>query len=76
LGSAKKGSSKAQYRVATGCGNSTRYLTNDNYPGELRITKLDEINQIAAGTFWFNVVNEKGDIVKVTEGRFDMQYTK
>jgi hypothetical protein len=76
LGSAKKGSSKAQYRVATGCGNSTRYLTNDNYPGELRITKLDEINQIVSGTFWFYGVNENGDTVKVTNGRFDMQFTK
>ena len=52
------------------------YFTFLPSSGQLEMKKFDEINQIAAGTFWFNVVNEKGDIVKVTEGRFDMQYTK
>jgi hypothetical protein len=31
---------------------------------------------IASGTFWFTAVNDKGDTVKVTNGRFDVHYTR
>lgn len=52
------------------------YRTSTPYQGELIIKKFDEINQIASGTFWFNAVNATGDTVHVTDGRFDMQFTK
>jgi Family of unknown function (DUF6252) len=39
--------------------------------GELTITKFDEINKIASGTFWFNAENDKGEKVEVRDGRFD-----
>ncbi len=39
--------------------------------GELTITKFDEINHIASGTFWFDAQNDKGEKVEVREGRFD-----
>lgn len=44
--------------------------------GELKITKLDMKNNIVAGTFWFDVKDNKGVIHQIREGRFDMQFTK
>ncbi len=52
------------------------FYTYSPTSGELLIKKFDEINQIASGTFWFNAVNVNGDTVHVTDGRFDMQFTK
>jgi hypothetical protein len=52
------------------------YFTYFPSSGELVIKRFDEINQIASGTFWFNAVNSNGDTIHVTDGRFDMQFTK
>jgi hypothetical protein len=52
------------------------YQTTDVVKGQLIITYLDEIKQIVAGTFWFDAIDKNGDTVKVTEGRFDMLFTK
>lgn len=50
--------------------------TNGNiYTGELKITKLDPINYIVSGTFWFDVIDFQGNLHQIREGRFDMQYT-
>ena len=64
-------------------GNATglySYATNHNYTsttnfGELTITKLDEVNHIVSGTFWFDVQDTNGVIHQIRDGRFDMQYT-
>ncbi|MBS1497296.1 MAG: hypothetical protein JSU03_02985 [Bacteroidetes bacterium] len=56
--------------------SSTTTYTKNNLPGILTITKFDEINQIVSGTFWFSVIKSPGDTIKVTDGRFDMQFTK
>ncbi len=53
-----------------------RYNTSDGVTGMLDITMFDEINQIVSGTFWFNAVNSFGDSVHITQGRFDMKYTR
>ena len=45
------------------------------YTGELTITKLDDINHIVSGTFWFDIVDFQGNSHQIREGRFDMQYT-
>ena len=51
--------------------------TSTTYTGELTITKLDQINQIVSGTFWFDVIHPfTNQVVKVREGRFDMQYSQ
>ena len=50
------------------------FKTKGNYTGELKITHLDTTNLIISGTFWFDAVNANGDIVKVTDGRFDLHY--
>ena len=45
------------------------------YTGELTITKLDEINHIVSGTFWFDIEDFQDNSHQIREGRFDMQYT-
>lgn len=47
----------------------------NTYTGELKITKLDEINHIVSGTFWFDILDFQGNSHQIREGRFDMQYT-
>ncbi|WP_277633149.1 DUF6252 family protein [Avrilella dinanensis] len=53
---------------------SITYETNNEYTGELHITKLDKDNNIISGTFWFNAINEQGEVVEIREGRFDMVF--
>ncbi len=55
--------------------NTLAYFTSQTRSGELIITKLDQTNQIVSGTFWFDAVNNDGEIVEVREGRFDMPYS-
>ena len=55
---------------------SNQYYTSSKDPGVITITKFDEQKQIVSGTFHFNVVTETNDTLKITEGRFDMHYTK
>jgi Family of unknown function (DUF6252) len=45
--------------------------TSTSTTGELTITKFDEVNKIASGTFWFDADNDKGEKVEVRDGRFD-----
>ena len=46
--------------------------TDEQYTGELTITKLDFESYIVSGTFWFNLKNPfTGDTIKIREGRFD-----
>lgn len=52
------------------------YFTTSDITGELTITKLDESKQIISGTFWFDAVNNDGEIIEIREGRFDMPYSK
>lgn len=54
--------------------NGTLFTTGrDIYVGELNIDKLDTINYIIAGTFWFDAVSEDGEVVQIREGRFDIK---
>src|SRR5690606_1737207 len=50
------------------------YFTNTSNIGELTITYLDLSNSIISGTFWFDAINEAGEIVEIREGRFDWDY--
>ncbi len=74
-GSSKKGFAGASYNYFNSSGNFY-YGTSPTLTGLLTITKLDSIKQIVAGTFYFNVLNNTGDTVKITDGRFDMPYTR
>lgn len=44
-------------------------------PGTLTITRFDPSNYIISGTFQFTVLDNDGTEIKITDGRFDMQYT-
>jgi len=50
------------------------YYTNSSITGELTITRVDTSNSIISGTFWFDAINEQGEIVEIREGRFDYVY--
>lgn len=50
------------------------YYTNADITGELTITRIDLSNSIISGTFWFDAINEDGDVVEIREGRFDYVY--
>ncbi|MGC8751863.1 DUF6252 family protein [Hydrotalea sp.] len=56
--------------------NGNIYSTNHFVTGELNIKKLDTVNQIVSGTFWFDAVNANGQKVQIREGRFDVRYTQ
>lgn len=44
-------------------------------PGNLIITNFDNDNFIISGTFEFTVINNEGNQINLTEGRFDLNFT-
>ncbi|MDP1763189.1 MAG: DUF6252 family protein [Sediminibacterium sp.] len=79
LDSSEKGKAYSHYsNLANGSSqNEWFYKTKKtNFGGELWIKKLDTVNQIVSGTFWFDAVNANGQKVQIREGRFDVRYTR
>lgn len=70
------GNASGSYTLFYRSGGLNQYATNTTSSGQLTITKLDTIKQIVSGTFYFTAINGKGDTVKITDGRFDMHYTR
>ena len=57
--------------------NGKSYKTTMQYYGELKVSHFDQENNIASGTFWFNAKEvNTGEIIHITEGRFDMQFVQ
>ena len=56
--------------------NSNGYSTkpHSEFYGSVKITRLDLQNEIIAGTFEFKAVDKSGNVVNVTEGRFDKKF--
>ena len=56
-------------------GNQSYNVDDSLYVGEMNITRLDTVNGIFSGTFWFDAVNETDatDVVHITNGRFDLR---
>lgn len=50
------------------------FNTNSTNTGTLTITKFDKVNKIVSGTFSFKAVNATGEVVNITEGRFDRKF--
>jgi hypothetical protein len=50
------------------------YETRKPSSGMLTITKLDPVNHIVSGTFYFNAIDDFADTIKITDGRFDLLY--
>lgn len=51
------------------------YDTKTRNIGEVNITKIDIVNKIVSGTFWFEATNkdDPNDKVSITDGRFDLR---
>jgi hypothetical protein len=47
------------------------YNTKNIMNGEITITHHDIENYVISGTFWYDAINENGEIIKVRNGRFD-----
>lgn len=71
----KQGMASGSYAIGSAA-NIPNYYTNNSHGGQLYISHLDSIKQIISGTFYFKAINSKGDTINVTNGRFDMQYTR
>ena len=67
-----KESSWGDYLISAG--SLGRFSTNENYEGQLLILALDETRRIISGTFSFTAINDQGETVDITDGRFDMHY--
>ena len=62
-------------RYSIGGGITYRGTSTTALPGTLIITRFDPSNFIISGTFEFTVLDDNGNEIKITNGRFDMQYT-
>uniref|UniRef100_UPI00398B2F24 DUF6252 family protein n=1 Tax=Algibacter sp. AS12 TaxID=3135773 RepID=UPI00398B2F24 len=51
------------------------YDSNKTYVGSINLTKIDRINYIVSGRFEFSTITDDCEEVKITNGRFDMNYT-
>ncbi|MFI5137512.1 MAG: DUF6252 family protein [Sphingobacteriales bacterium] len=70
------GSAGAAYNIFGPSGIYNYYTSANLASGLLTITYLDSQKRIVSGTFYFNVLNNTNDTVKITNGRFDMHYTR
>lgn len=53
------------------------YYSEPYLQGELAITKLDPVNKVVSGIFWFDALDTLSNAaVKIREGRFDLHYTE
>lgn len=68
--------SESGYGAVYGGSSTSFYSTSTNNTGQLTISKLDFNNNIVSGTFFFDAVNNSGETVSITEGRFDAQFTQ
>ena len=50
------------------------FQTNQVQIGELKILSFNKQKRTVSGTFWFDSKNNEGQILHVTDGRFDLYY--
>jgi len=55
-------------------GSFLTYSTSSEFKGELFITSINESTLQISGTFTFTAINDQGETVEITDGRFDMRY--
>lgn len=51
------------------------YEFENTYGGTLIFSKIDRVKNIISGTFEFSTVTVGCDTIRITDGRFDVQYT-
>ncbi|MDH5368290.1 MAG: hypothetical protein OEW67_15030, partial [Cyclobacteriaceae bacterium] len=54
--------------------NLISYRSNAGGNAELILLKVDKISKIISGTFSGTLYSDEGDLVEITEGRFDLTY--
>lgn len=52
----------------------SEFYSNENIGGVLEIIKIDEEKKFISGTFYFSAVDGNGQLVNITDGRFDVTY--
>lgn len=55
--------------------NSKFYDTDDENIGVITFNRFDKVNQIFSGTFSFKAKDSNGNVVNITDGRFDKKFT-
>ena len=63
----------AMYQIRTN-NYACRYEFEDTYDGYIQFAKIDRVNFVISGTFNFSTVITGCDTIRITDGRFDMQY--
>jgi hypothetical protein len=77
LQSEEAGTGDAGYQYLNCSGTDNWFKTSDTTTrGQLYLSRFDLSNKIASGTFWFNVLDNNGDTIKITDGRFDVHFTQ
>ena len=69
------GTSRARYKNKGQDGEFCFYEYDNTYEGYVFFSNINKSDFIISGTFEFSTVTEDCDTVKITDGRFDMQYT-
>jgi len=72
LKSEKSGNFSAIYGIGGGLTLDTG--TTDEAPGLLTITRFDLEEFIVSGTFEFSVIDDEGNTLNFTDGRFDLKF--
>jgi len=79
-GPLQQGQTYSLQQSSTNIANAVCFLQADDYEvtspltGQLTITKLDPVNRIISGTFFFDAISRTGSKVSVTDGRFDCNF--
>lgn len=75
LSDEEPGSFSASYKQVVNSTESINGKTTSESPGTITITKFDPVNFILSGNFEFKVKDENNNLIKITDGRFDLIYT-
>ena len=65
---------RARYQVDPNPQLGCQYEFEDTYEGSILFTKIDTVNFIISGTFEFSTITDGCEDIKITNGRFDLQY--
>jgi hypothetical protein len=64
------------YYLADACSQEAVELyTKDNNPGYITITEFNPYDSIVSGSFFFSVVDDKGNKYQITDGAFHRHFT-
>ncbi len=50
------------------------FVTTDEINGGFTISFLDESKRVLSGEFWFDAINNEGEVIDIREGRFDLRF--